>query len=361
MRRATAKPVHGLSAALALASLAALMLLVGCGHAPVRPQAHALPQISREPIASGRRDLGSPSRVDPCAPTRIHRDSDYTPGGLYAPGVSDSGPSAAIDVSALREPVPRREPRARTGNRSPYTVLGKVYRVLDSPAGYHARGIASWYGTKFNGRATSSGELYDICSFTAAHKTLPLPSYVRVSNLDNGRSLVVRVNDRGPFHDGRVMDLSYAAAVRLGVDRTGTAHVQLDAIDPDLVGAASASIPNLDLDPDPRPTLPPPESPHPSFPQPTTPDPQHAQQARAEPPLGDTIIQVASFGDEANASRLVQRLGEAGFAGVGLEPGEADGRTVWRVRIGPIDPDSSDDMLARLRDFNLPDARVLRR
>ena len=339
-----------------LAAGLALALLAACGHAPVRPRAHAPLSSPRGPLASGGREQHAAARwIDPCAPTRIHRDSDYTPGGLYAPGVPDSGPTAAIDVSALREPVPRPEPRARTGNRSPYTVLGKVYRVLDSPAGYHERGLASWYGTKFNGRATSSGELYDICSFTAAHKTLPLPSYVRVTNLDNGRSLVVRVNDRGPFHDGRVMDLSYAAAVRLGVDRTGTAHVELEAIDVDNAGSPR------------QPTRPVPPAPPASPAQQELPvgaampvDPPLTSEA---PPLGDggVLIQVASFGDETNARRLAQRLGAAGFASVGLEPGESAGLTIWRVRIGPIDPDQSEEVLARLRDFNLPDARVLRR
>ncbi len=348
VRRFAATPIRLLFTVLAVAGLAA------CGHAPVRPQAHAPQATPRGPVASGWREPGATSRaVDPCAPTRIHRDSDYTPGGLYAPGVSDSGPSAAIDVSAVREPAPRREPRARTGNRSPYTVLGKVYRVLDSPAGYHERGIASWYGTKFNGRATSSGELYDICSFTAAHKTLPLPSFVRVTNLDNGRSLVVRVNDRGPFHDGRIMDLSYAAAVRLGVDRSGTAHVELTAIDVDGGDAAP-----------PRPSVPAPD-PAMALPVdaafPSDPAAPGAPGAPALRPNGAVIIQVASFGDEVNARRLVQRLGDAGFQGAALEPGEASGLTVWRVRMGPLDPAQVDDVLARLRDFNLPDARVLRR
>ena len=142
----------------------------------------------------------------------------------------DSAPQHALDISGIPEPVPRDEPTSTYGNRSPYTVLGKSYRVLDSAEGYVERGMASWYGQKFHGRQTSSRELYDMCSFSAAHKTLPLPSYVRVTNLDNGRSVVVRVNDRGPFHEGRIIDLSYAAAVKLGVDRTGTARVEVQAL-----------------------------------------------------------------------------------------------------------------------------------
>jgi rare lipoprotein A len=211
---------------------ALLLLLAACAGNPNKPSstAHQLPDADRAPSEQLAREAPR-DEVDPCAPTRVHRDSDYTPGGLYAPGVADGRPAREIDVSGVIEPVPRREPLAATGNRSPYTVLGKVYRVRDSADGYVERGVASWYGTKFNGRATSSGERYDICAFTAAHRTLPLPSIVRVTNLDNGRSVLVRVNDRGPFHSGRLIDLSYAAAVRLGVDRTGTARVEVRAVD----------------------------------------------------------------------------------------------------------------------------------
>jgi rare lipoprotein A len=341
--------LRGLVAALALAALA------GCGHAPVRPGAQSPGQAPRHDVDVSGREAPSATRAsDPCAPTRVHRDSDYTPGGLYLPGVSDGGPVAAIDVSALPEPVPRREPRARTGNRSPYTVLGKVYRVRESASGYHERGIASWYGTKFNGRATSSGELYDICSFTAAHKTLPLPSFVRVTNLDNGRSLMVRVNDRGPFHDGRVMDLSYAAAVRLGVDRTGTARVELQAIDvdgddapPPARARATASSPGLPVG-----------AALPSMP--TRVDAPLSDPPATEPPLGGAVLQVASFGGEANARGLAQRLSDAGFAGVDLEQADAGGRRVWRVRIGPLPAAQVGAVLDRLRGMGLPDARVLR-
>jgi len=156
----------------------------------------------------------------------------YTPGGLYAPGVSDGAPDIPPDVANLPEPVPHAEPLSRYGNRSPYVVLGKTYTVLPTANGYVERGIASWYGTKFDGRATSNFEPYDLYQFTAAHRTLPLPSYARVTNLDNGRSVIVRINDRGPFHEGRLIDLSYAAAVKLGVNVHGTAPVEVRGIDP---------------------------------------------------------------------------------------------------------------------------------
>jgi hypothetical protein len=150
---------------------ALLLVLAACAGNPKKPSssAEALADADRaraEALAPSSRALD-----DACAPTRVHRDSDYTRGGLYAPGVADGRPAREIDVSGVAEPEARREPRAATGNRSPYTVLGKVYRVRDDADGYVERGVASWYGTKFNGRATSSGELYDICRFTAAHKT----------------------------------------------------------------------------------------------------------------------------------------------------------------------------------------------
>ena len=142
------------------------------------------------------------------------------------------GPSSRkISAADVHDAVPKNEPRARYGNHSPYTVLGKTYTVLPTSKGYHERGIASWYGSKFHGRRTSSGELYDMHLATAAHKSLPLPTYAEVTNLDNGRKMIVKINDRGPFHEDRIIDLSYAAAIKLGVDQTGTARIDVRAID----------------------------------------------------------------------------------------------------------------------------------
>ena len=134
------------------------------------------------------------------------------------------------DLVNLPDPVPRREPRSARGNPPSYTVLGKTYQVMESAAGYYATGTASWYGRKFHGRLTSSGEPFDMFALTAAHRSLPIPTYVRVTNLDNGRASVVRVNDRGPFHGDRIIDLSYAAAVKLGFADRGTAHVRLEVL-----------------------------------------------------------------------------------------------------------------------------------
>jgi rare lipoprotein A len=153
-------------------------------------------------------------------------------GGKKQKTESGDGPSSRkMTADEVQDAVPRNEPLARYGNHSPYTVLGKTYTVLPSSKGYHERGIASWYGSKFHGRRTSSGEPYDMHLATAAHKSLPLPTYAEVTNLDNGRKMIVKINDRGPFHEGRIIDLSYAAAIRLGVDQTGTARIDVRAID----------------------------------------------------------------------------------------------------------------------------------
>lgn len=134
------------------------------------------------------------------------------------------------DLSRLPDPIPRDEPKSARGNPPSYVVFGKTYQVRDSAVGYAEEGNASWYGRKFHGRTTSSGEPFDMFKLTAAHRSLPIPSYVRVTHLGNGKSVVLRVNDRGPFHDERIIDLSYAAAVRLGFADQGTAPVKVHAI-----------------------------------------------------------------------------------------------------------------------------------
>lgn len=144
----------------------------------------------------------------------------------------DSGPAQPLDVSHIPDAVPRAEVRTRAGNKSPYTVLGKTYRVMPESRGFVQEGIASWYGNKFHGLQTANGEIYSMYGMTAAHKTLPIPSYVRVTNLQNGRTIVVRVNDRGPFHQGRIIDLTYAGASKLGFIEQGTAPVKIEVLEP---------------------------------------------------------------------------------------------------------------------------------
>jgi len=202
----------------------------------------------------------------------------------------DGAPKTPFDPSRIEPAVPRAEPLSRYGNPPVYEVRGKRYRTLASARGYREEGIASWYGTKFHGRRTSSGEPYDMYAMTAAHKTLPLPSYVRVTNLENGRSAVVRVNDRGPFHAGRIIDLSYAAAVVLGIAERGTARVRVEALE----------LPEAD---------------------------------DAPPPSGPFYLQAGAFRERRNAEALHQRLQGELDVPVRIETPR---RGLYRVRIGPL-------------------------
>lgn len=141
----------------------------------------------------------------------------------------DSAPKGPIPV-AFKKIKPRIEPLSHYGNPATYTVNGHQYHVMTNATGYRTRGLASWYGTKFHSKRTSSGEDYDMYALTAAHKTLPLPTYVRVKNIMNGRETILKINDRGPFHDGRILDLSYASAVKLGLYPKGTAMVEIEVL-----------------------------------------------------------------------------------------------------------------------------------
>ena len=153
-------------------------------------------------------------------------------GGSSIYSEQDGPPARNIDVSQIPNAVPGPTQRSKYGNPPSYEVFGKRYYVMPSSNGYKERGIASWYGSKFHGKRTSSGEPYDMYAMTAAHKTLPLPTYVKVTNLKNGRIVVLKVNDRGPFHDNRIIDLSHTAARKLGITATGTGLVEVEAIDP---------------------------------------------------------------------------------------------------------------------------------
>ncbi|NUS59498.1 MAG: septal ring lytic transglycosylase RlpA family protein [Lysobacter sp.] len=209
------------------------LLLAACGSTPTKAPA---PSQSSQPVSrtQSTASTSGTKRRSPYAPAQedLSKRGNYTAGGLYAPNERDSAPPPIDDVHLIPEPEVTSEPRSRYGNRD-YAVLGKQYHVLDDPKGYVETGTASFYGQKFHGRRTSSLEVYDMYAFSAAHKTLPLPSFARVTNLANGKSVIVRVNDRGPFHDGRVIDLSYAAAVKLGVYPAGTARVEVRALSVD--------------------------------------------------------------------------------------------------------------------------------
>ena len=155
----------------------------------------------------------------------------------------DSAPAKKIDPNTIVDAVPRTDAIVRAGNKNPYTVLGKTYHLLPTAKGYSQEGLASWYGTKFHGRPTANGERYSLYGMTAAHRSLPIPAYVKVTNLSNGKTAIVRVNDRGPFHKDRIIDLSYAAAVKLGYAQKGTAKVRVDYIDAQTYGKPLANKP----------------------------------------------------------------------------------------------------------------------
>ncbi len=215
------------------ALLIALALgLSACASAPKKPPSESVALPDKDGVH--RAHLPGSKKKSPYAPAQEdpRTRGNYTAGGLYKPGVADSTPDYIPNVDAIPEPEVTNEPRSKVGNRPSYAVLGKTYKVMDDTHGYVEKGTASYYGQKFHGRRTSNLEVYDMYAFTAAHKTLPLPSFARVTNLDNGKSVTVRVNDRGPFHEGRVIDLSYAAAVKLGITQRGTGRVEVRALQP---------------------------------------------------------------------------------------------------------------------------------
>ncbi len=240
------------------------------------------------------------------------------------PHGGDGGPGRDVDVSAIPDAVPRVEPRSPYGNPSSYVVHGRRYYVLRSSRGFVQRGIASWYGIKFHGRRTAGGEPYDLYAMTAAHRTLPIPTFVRVTNLRNGRSVIVRINDRGPFARNRVLDLSWAAAAKLGMLPNGTAPVEIRAIDPRRPKARSSPGVAAGHAPPPVPARPAP--PHAPAPKPA---PERTAPRRV-------YVQAGAFAGLDNAERLRDRLLRARVRAVRISPAERDAGRVYRVRIGPL-------------------------
>jgi rare lipoprotein A len=228
----------------------------------------------------------------------------------------DGPPINPPNVMNVPDAVPRVEPRSRYGNPDAYTVMGEKYRVLPSGLNYVERGGASWYGTKFHGQRTSSGEPYDLYGMTAAHRTLPIPSYARVTNLANNKSVVVRINDRGPFHSKRIIDLSYTAAVKLGIYGHGTGQVEVRAIDPLAAMTAEA---NADKSSAPG------RSPR-----------RTDTRAPAAASRTNLYLQVGAFSKHSNASNLVSRLQRAEFSDLRIAPSSSRKTTVYRVLIGPL-------------------------
>lgn len=403
-------------AARALLGVAVLAVLAACSTTPRKPVANTTPVkvATQSPAAAPgrRRSPYAPAQEDP------GKRGNYTRGGLYAPEIQDSAPAGIVDVDQIPEPEVTDEPRSLYGNRSPYVVLGKTYTVLDDPSTYDEVGLASFYGNKFHGRRTSNLEVYDMYAFTAAHRTLPLPSFARVTNLANGKSVIVRVNDRGPFHDGRIIDLSYAAAVKLGVDRAGTARVEVhglvagdapvgaavatrtppmpasvspptpstspSAIDhfvaalpvasanaserPPQVAAATGAGVRFDMRQDGRTmtadefdrwmrerqmrvaTGKPASAPAAPAPVPAAQSPLVAPTAALADDDDDAwTLQVASFAARSNADHALAMLSGAGIAGARLLDADANGRKVWRLRVGPVAASAAQELIGRIQ------------
>ncbi len=239
--------------------------------------------------------------------------------------VKDSAPDAyGKQWDEIPDAVPKEEPKSKYGNPDSYEVFGKRYYVMDSSEGFKQKGLASWYGTKFHGQRASSGETYDMYAMTAAHKTLPLPTYVEVKNLDNGRTAVVKVNDRGPFHEGRIIDLSYAAATKLGVVASGTAPVEIRVVNEK--GEPAVAVDESYIDEN-----------------------------------GKLYVQIAAFSTEENALKMIQELRDKQFHSVRIHVDRNQGKLLYRVRIGPVPTDNvAEKVLAQLKEINLNNAKIIR-
>lgn len=282
--------------------------------------------------------------------------------------VFDDAPPDPIDVSKIPNAVPRAEPLSRYGNMSSYVVYGKRYYTMPSSKGYKERGLASWYGTKFHGKRTSSGEPYDLYSMTAAHKSLPLPTYVEVTNLRNNRSIIVKVNDRGPFHPDRIIDLSYTAAAKLDILGYGTGLVEVRAIDTS--GAPDATD---------WPTWPPPATQSMTTAQAVKPvlsttraEPAAAPaqaaiipdtpQQTAVAATGDTILylQVGAFQNQDNALRLQKEIREQVTDEVRIVETATASGIFYKVQVGPLNGTQEADRISRsLKPLGINDSRSI--
>ncbi|SES19965.1 rare lipoprotein A [Vreelandella subterranea] len=306
---------------------AALMLVVvsGCAsHQPTRD--------SSEPAQERTGESAAPTN-----------DRD-TAGGRYAMS-GDAYPLEPPDVSSVPDAVPRNEPLSRAGNRSTYEVWGKTYHVLPNAEGYSKQGLASWYGEKFHGYATSNGEIYDMYKMSAAHRSLPLPTFARVTNERNGQSVIVRVNDRGPFHSDREIDLSYAAAARLDILDEGTGAVKVEAINPEQWQAqrsrdTSRSTPVPDTT--------------------TASSTESAAQGRDNPPSESTgevvYLQIAALGDPQNAQKMRSQLSNAIPHDVRVNQDD----DIYRVQVGPVAADQESDARKALHDAGFTDVFIVR-
>jgi len=245
-------------------------------------------------------------------------------------------PPGTVDVSRIPNAVPRDEPRSRYGNPASYVVNGKTYYTMNESRNFVERGLASWYGEKFHGRRTSSGETYDMYAMTAAHKSLPLPTYVEITNLQNGKKIIVKVNDRGPFHDNRVIDLSYTAAAKLDILGKGTGLVEVRSIDTRTYQAQTE-----------------PPSEDRSF----IPVVTNTRESNYNSP--GFYIQVGSFSQMENAYRMRDRLNSLDTNLIHISEALVNGNRLFRVRIGPIsDVTLADSIVANLGRYGVNEHHI---
>lgn len=261
-----------------------------------------------------------------CTSVKTEKPAQRQPG---FDDLRDSAPAKPVDTSHVPDAIPRYEARTIAGNKNPYSVLGKTYHLIADERAYKERGKASWYGNKFHGRRTSNGEIYDMYVMTAAHKTLPIPSYVRVTNVATGKTAVVRVNDRGPFHADRIIDLSYAAAQRLGILGAGTGLVDVEIVLPTDAAppprareASSAVTPGSELPP-------------------------------------NTYLQLGAFGSESSAKQFAADVGGQLSYPV-IVSSSRTGKVVYRVRLGPLgNARQLQDAREQLQRLSIPQPHVV--
>ena len=237
----------------------------------------------------------------------------------------EDGPGDQISASSVRDAVPKRVTKSKYGNPKSYVVNGKRYVVKATSRGYVARGTASWYGKKFHGRRTSSGEIFDMYRATAAHTTLPLPTYATVTNLDNGKQVIVKINDRGPFHGDRIIDLSYGAAVKIGMASAGTGRVEVRVIDgTEPTERQTAAVPN------PRVT-------------------------------NGTYVQLGAFKHFVNAQEMRARAQGAGLFAVSVDQTKnSTGESLYRVRVGPfVNNAKIESTIAKLQAAGISDYKLV--